>query len=424
MNYQFKTTILESIPALCNRLNDGNPHQLYFGLDVEQSSCAVSVVVDGGTPIYLGKRLRQDIVEIVTALTAQEHSVALAQEACGFGYEFHRQLLAAKAQSIVVAPETLNGKRKTDKADSRKLAVDLFAYLNLGNDNALRPIRVPSLEEQRLRSLHRERAQAMSLRNLCAAQARSLAVSFNVLEVPTGWWGAKKWPAWLAELKSAGLDWLIERLEAKIGLIRQFDAQIKALDDLTLQIAFEQQVNPPVAETPVDPFRAVAPVTEVGDGVEVTPVLPTDKAEFEHQLLCSIPKGFGVPTLLNLNAEVCDWNRFHNRQQPGSFIGACPSEYSSGPNQRLGSIDRQGNTACRTMLVEAAWRMVRFQPEWRGLKKFGGVLSKGSKASKTARRKAIVAVARLLAVDMWRLQTGRCTLEELGFTPAATLEIA
>jgi hypothetical protein len=31
-----------------------------------------------------------------------------------------------------------------------------------------------------------------------------------------------------------------------------------------------------------------------------------------------------------------------------------------------------------------------------------------------ARKKAIVAVARRLAVDLWRLHTGRCTAEQLG----------
>lgn len=424
MNYQLNTTILESIPVLCKRLNDGNPHQLYVGLDVEQSSCAVSVVIDGGTPVYLGKRERQDIVELVSELTALEHGVAVAEEACGFGYEFHRQLLAVKAQSIVVAPEALNGKRKTDKADSRKLAIALFAYLNLGNETALRPIRVPSLGEQQVRALHRERAQAMKLRNLLAAQARSLAVSFNVLDVPVKWWGKQKWPIWLAELQKAGQDWLIQRLEAKIGLIRQFDDQINTLDALTLQKGFEQKGGAPVAETPKEPSGAGGPMQEVGDGALAGSVLPTNPAEFEQQLLTTLPKGFGVRTILNLSAEVCDWYRFNNRGQIGSFMGICPSEYSSGPHQRLGAIDRQGNAAGRTMLVEAAWRMVRYQPGWRGLKKYLGVLSKGSKASKTARRKAIVAVARLLAVDIWRLQTGRCTLEELGFTPAVTPKAA
>ena len=44
------------------------------------------------------------------------------------------------------------------------------------------------------------------------------------------------------------------------------------------------------------------------------------------------------------------------------------------------------------------------------------ILSKGSRALGAVRKKAIVAVARCLAVDLWRLHTGRCTAEQLGFT--------
>jgi hypothetical protein len=42
------------------------------------------------------------------------------------------------------------------------------------------------------------------------------------------------------------------------------------------------------------------------------------------------------------------------------------------------------------------------------------VLAKGSRAIGAVRKKAIVAVARRLAVDLWPLHTGRCTAEQLG----------
>lgn len=422
MEYTININKLDLFPAL-NKIATGEcVHEFYFGLDAEQSTCAVSVIIDGGTPIYFGKHLRDDIVGLVTELITLNHTVALSQEACGFGYEFHRDLEEAGAQSIVTAPEALNGKRKTDKADSRKQACDLYSYLKLGNDEALRPIRVPSLKEQQLRALHRERAQTMSARNQLAAQARSLVVSFNILDVPTGWWGPKKWPVWEATLKASGQDWILERITPKVELIRIYDQQIKALDQLTLVEAFERHQD--LADT-IDPTtEIVQPSPHEFEGDEMVPRPITTPAQYETELLGQIPKGFGVRTILGINAEMCDWSRFNNRKQVGSYIGACPSEYSSGSNQRLGSIDRQGNGAVRTMLVEAAWRMVRFQPGWRGFKKFGVVLFKGSKASKTARRKAIIAVARLLAIDIWRLQTGRCSLEELGFTPGLKSETA
>jgi hypothetical protein len=42
------------------------------------------------------------------------------------------------------------------------------------------------------------------------------------------------------------------------------------------------------------------------------------------------------------------------------------------------------------------------------------VLAKGALATGAARKKAIVAVARQLAVDLWRIRTGRLNPEQLG----------
>jgi transposase len=410
--YKLDTDILDLFPAIRKSLKDQSLHHFYFGLDAELSSCAVSIITDGCTPVYFGKFTREAIVALAARLVERDHSVSIVQEACGFGYEFHRDLLATGALSIVAAPEMLNGKRKTDKADSRKLASDLYAWLELKNKSALRPVRVPGLDEQQLRALHRERSQCVSLRNQIAAHGRSLAVSFNVLQVPAKWHGKKNWAAWKDELESGGQHWLIERLESKLPLIYRLEEQIAALEDLSLQIAFEKEFptareNPSPAEAEATPVAA-APVEAP----------PANAKQFADYLKTQIPKGLGVATCLNLNAEICDWDRFNNRKQVGSYIGACPSEHSSGPNQQLGSIDRMGNCAVRTMLVEAAWRMVRYQPNWRGVKKHYSVLKSGSKASGRQRRIAIVAVARLLSVDLWRLSMGTCTMEDLGFIPA------
>jgi hypothetical protein len=58
-----------------------------------------------------------------------------------------------------------------------------------------------------------------------------------------------------------------------------------------------------------------------------------------------------------------------------------------------------------------AWRMVQFQPDYEPIKKWYPVLTGTNKALK---RKAIVAIARQLFVDIWRMRTGRITAQELG----------
>ena len=64
-------------------------------------------------------------------------------------------------------------------------------------------------------------------------------------------------------------------------------------------------------------------------------------------------------------AEVCNWNRFHNRKQMGSYTGCCPGEHSSAGKRLVGSIDRMGNGRVRALLVEAVWRFLLWQPGWK-----------------------------------------------------------
>ena len=66
--------------------------------------------------------------------------------------------------------------------------------------------------------------------------------------------------------------------------------------------------------------------------------------------------------------------------------------------------------------MEAAWRLVRFQPSYKPIIKWNEVLRRGALATGAARKKAIVAVARQLAVDLWRIKTGRLRAEQLGLT--------
>jgi transposase len=87
-------------------------------------------------------------------------------------------------------------------------------------------------------------------------------------------------------------------------------------------------------------------------------------------------------------------------------LGLCPRENSSGAQRRQGSISKHGNPRLRAWLVELAWRLVRFQPQYVAAR----------------RKKAVVAVARRLGVDLWRLATGRATAAQLGLECLAVPE--
>jgi transposase len=131
--------------------------------------------------------------------------------------------------------------------------------------------------------------------------------------------------------------------------------------------------------------------------------------------LPALPHGFGELSMEILRREVCDWNRFKNRGNVGSFFGICCAESSSGEQQNQGSITKTGNPRGRHALIELAWRAWQFQPDYWVVKKFKARMDQ-AKARSVARKKIIVAMARLIGVDLWRLYTGQTTLAKLGLT--------
>jgi len=372
INYELKDNVVTHFPAIFKGLGT-KPSVIHMALDVELFGGVLVVRVAGGRPIHCGKCSRSTIIGLAKELIRRKHRVVLVEEACGFGYAFHRQLRQIGVEAFVVATEMLNRKRKTNRRDAAKLLDQLYDFDVNGHKKALRPIGVPTLQQQKSRRLCRMRSHLIKVRNIMEGQGRGLMFDFDFHDVPQGWWGPRKWPKLRAKL-FAHDPWLIQMLEHHQRLLI---AQQHRITELEWEIARESSY----------------------DGRKVA-------------------KGLGQTTFDSLEREAIDWNRFSNRKHIGSYIGCCPSEFSTGPNQKLGSIDRIGNRRMRTLLVEAVWRLKKWNPTWRGFKKFPHVFGLQATARGATRKKAVVACARLLAVDLWRLQTGRATLKDLGLKPA------
>jgi hypothetical protein len=73
----------------------------------------------------------------------------------------------------------------------------------------------------------------------------------------------------------------------------------------------------------------------------------------------------------------------------------------------------------RTALIELAWRMVIWQHDSKLVQKWWPILG-DAKATKGRRKKAIVAIARQMAVDLWRWRTGRMKPEDFGWAMIGT----
>ena len=343
----------------------------HFGIDVELKGVALSVMINGSTPRYLGKHTREAFLQLVKELAALGNSIHCVQEACGFGPYLHRDLLKLGANSLIIAPKKLDAKRKTDKSDANKLAQELWDFQKNGDKTRFKVVYDLTDKQREVRAVSRQVEQLQKNRNMLSGNGRSLMHEHGFYDVPEGWWGARKWVKLKAELEKYNA-WIVDMLEPLQQSIQGLHKRIHTLKSQTL----------------------------------------------EAQSAQSLPKGYGDFTAAMIGNEIADWSRFKNRKQVSSYTGLCPCEDSSGPNQRFGSIDRRGNKRIRKQLVEAVWRLSTWNPNWRGFKKFPHVFGEGAKVTGATRKKAVVACARMLMVDLWRLNTGQTTLENLGLIPA------
>lgn len=335
-----------------------------LGLDVHADTIVVVRILDHSTP-QPAQRFSWDQfrvwIKTQVALACAVHS---CYEAGPFGYGLHRELVALGVHNVVVQPVCLDERHtgvNHDPSDARELALRLDRYV-AGNSRQLATVRVPAPAQEQKRIESRQREQLRREVQRLAAQGRGLLLSQGHRE-KAGWWTPRRWD----DLKDRLPDWLLTRLE----VFR------RVLATLTAELATATQA-----------LAAAAPAVR--------------------------PKGLGGLTYEVVEREVGQWDRFVNRRQVGSYTGLCGGLSASGPSRHLLPITKHGNGRLRTALIELAWRLVQWQPGCKLVQKWQPVLG-NVKASKAARKKAIVAMARQMAVDLWRWRTGRVKPEALGW---------
>ena len=97
--------------------------------------------------------------------------------------------------------------------------------------------------------------------------------------------------------------------------------------------------------------------------------------------------------------ELFGWRRFGNRREVAGCLGLAPTPYNSGESETEQGISKAGNKRARTLMVELAWSWLRYQPESALSKWFSERFAGGGKRM---RRIGIVALARRLAIALWR----------------------
>ncbi len=126
-------------------------------------------------------------------------------------------------------------------------------------------------------------------------------------------------------------------------------------------------------------------------------VIKLVRTDEDCQRLMTVP-GVGFVTAMTYKYALDDPARFQKSRIVGAYFGITPRQYASGSVNRHGGISKMGPKECRTMLYEAAQTLLKRVKASSKLKVWGLKL-----ARKKGNKKAIVAVARKLAVIMHRM---------------------
>jgi transposase len=130
----------------------------------------------------------------------------------------------------------------------------------------------------------------------------------------------------------------------------------------------------------------------------------------ETARLTQVP-GIGPITALCFVLVLQDPHRFPTSRAVGAFVGLAPAQDQSGETDPQLRITRAGNRMLRRLLVQCAhYQLGPFGPD-SDLRRWG--LERAARGGTIARKKAVVAVARKLAVMMHRLWVSGADYEPL-----------
>ena len=123
------------------------------------------------------------------------------------------------------------------------------------------------------------------------------------------------------------------------------------------------------------------------------------------KILETVP-GVGLVTAMTFILTIGDPARFADPRDVAAFLGLTPARKQSGASDPQLGITKAGDGYLRSLLVECAHRMLQDRSPASKLRDWGRALAK--RGGKRGKRKAIVAVARKLAVLLYRMwQTQR-----------------
>jgi transposase len=336
---------------------DGNMifkgHKLTIGLDLGDRWSFYCVLDEAGKVILEQKlattaeAMQQTFAKIPRSLIALEtgtHSPWVSRRLGELGH----QMLVAHAQKVQLITKST---RKDDRHDAQTLA-----RLARIDPELLGPVRHRSAQAQIHLTVIRARAALVRARTALVNAARGLVKSYG-LRLPQC--GTQQVSRELAaglcpELRDV-LEPLLQEVESLNERIQEYDARIeKIAKESYPQVALLKQV-----------------------------------------------KGVGTQIALTYVLTLEDPQRFRKSRDVGCFLGLRPGRRNSGQSEPQKHISKEGDRYLRTMLVQGAHYILGPFGADSDLRRWGRKLAE--RGGKNAKKRAVVAVARKLAVLLHRL---------------------
>jgi transposase len=295
-------------------------------------------------------------------------SVRSCYEAGREGFWLHRALTDMGVENIVVDASSIEINRrqrraKTDRMDVEKLVRQLVRYWR-GEHDVWRMVRVPSPQAEDRRQLHREletlkqeqKQHRVRMQSLLFTQGIDMKVGARFLQKLEGarCWNQEPIPGQMKQ-----------RIVGEYHRLQLVEAQIREA-----QKKQAEQVQAAATDSALQKVRMLGQLIGIGRGSSWIFVM-----------------------------ELFGWRHFQNRREVAGAIGLTPTPYNSGDSVREQGISRAGNRRVRKLLIEIAWCWLRLQPHSRLSRWYRQRFAGGGARM---RRIGIVAMARKLAIALWR----------------------
>ena len=262
--------------------------------------------------------------------------------------ELGHEVIVAHAQKVQLITKS---NRKDDRHDARTLA-----RLARIDPELLGPVRHRSVQAQIHLTVIRARAELVSARTALVNAARGLVKSYGERLPKCGTQQVSR------ELAAKLSTELRDVLEPLLKEIESLNERVKEYDERMEKIA--KEVYPEVS-------------------------------------LLQQVKGVGTQIALTYVLTIEDPHRFLKSREVGCFLGLQPGRRNSGESEPQKGISKAGDRYLRTMMVQGAHYILGPFGEDSDLRRWGRKLAE--RGGKNAKKRAVVAVARKLAVLLHRL---------------------